>query len=201
MLASRAPQVKVAQLGSNSDQACTSRPTILGAQHRNRHLGRVRVGGDAVIEEVFGCFLDFHVSGHSRSGWGRMEARGHPGRRRTSRNGTTVSSAEALSVKSLRLRFIITVPALSILGGTPFPRPVRRDGPGCGLSERRQRAQGRTLARAMSRMVLRRDAARDVVSYAASMGDKRALAAGQLHSVGGVDLELARSGIRFAIGG
>src|ERR1700735_5639916 len=38
-------------------------PSILGTQHGDRNLGGIGVGGNAVLVQVFGRLLDFHVAG------------------------------------------------------------------------------------------------------------------------------------------
>src|SRR5262249_53879198 len=53
----------------SSDQPGTTRPLVLGAEDRNRHLGRVRIRRDAMIEEVLRGLLDFDVPGKRGDDW------------------------------------------------------------------------------------------------------------------------------------
>src|SRR5487761_40949 len=43
-------------------QTRTARPTVFRAQHRDRNLGRIGIGRNAVIVEMLGSLLDLHVA-------------------------------------------------------------------------------------------------------------------------------------------
>src|SRR6476661_7138008 len=46
-----------------SEQARAARPLVFRAQHLDRQFGRVGIGGNAVLIEIFGGFLDLDVAG------------------------------------------------------------------------------------------------------------------------------------------
>src|SRR5205823_2982028 len=47
----------------DSEQARAARPLVLGAEHLDRQLGRIGIGRDAVLVEIFGGLLDLDVAG------------------------------------------------------------------------------------------------------------------------------------------
>src|SRR6478609_2276025 len=56
----------IAAAPARSEKSGAPRPFIFRAQHRDRHLGRIRICGNAVLEQVFGGFLDLDVPGERR---------------------------------------------------------------------------------------------------------------------------------------
>src|SRR5512132_719795 len=57
----------IARLPTRSKQAGAARPFVFCPEHGNGHLRRVRIRRHAVLEQVFGRFLDLHVAGERRN--------------------------------------------------------------------------------------------------------------------------------------
>src|SRR6476469_2745649 len=56
------PSTWIATWPARSKQAGAARPFVFRAQHRDRHLRRIRIRRYAVLEQVFGSFLDLDVT-------------------------------------------------------------------------------------------------------------------------------------------
>src|SRR5678810_766618 len=63
MRASAANLAKCCRPSRPSDQTGAACPLVLGAEHHHRRLGRVRIRGDAVIEQELRGFFDLDVAG------------------------------------------------------------------------------------------------------------------------------------------